>query len=166
VYCPNCGKIIAESAKFCSSCGIMLTGEPNKTSMENDLIQRKSEKGIGFHCPSCESQNLNMVSSAGKYIWVCNQCGEKFQDLDQLKKYIELQEKMLKIYIFLGILGAIAGIMLYRGGNAVGFQEIKVLGIIEAVFALVTFGYLTGRMYTILPKKKQEYDELEKKVKD
>ncbi|MBQ2927839.1 MAG: zinc-ribbon domain-containing protein [Oscillospiraceae bacterium] len=97
-YCPNCGKEIIEGAAFCPECGTKQNGwQP---------ARRNTTPRGRLHCPSCRSTNLtpiiestSTIGSVGrvskniavtetnvknKSFWMCQECGHKFRNLEDL----------------------------------------------------------------------------------
>lgn len=97
-YCPNCGTEVEEGAAFCSRCG---TAQQRQQSAQRSSGMRKR-----LHCPNCRSTNLtpivestSTIGSVGrisknialtgtnvnnKSFWMCQECGHKFRNLEDL----------------------------------------------------------------------------------
>lgn len=112
-YCPNCGNQLAEETRFCPTCG---------TEQQNGQkpIQRNTGTRKRLHCPNCRSTNLtpviestSTIGSVGrisknialtetnvnnKSFWMCQECGHKFRNLEDLIQENERTYKMGKIY--------------------------------------------------------------------
>lgn len=81
MYCPYCGKELADNVNFCSGCGKKVNKEYN--GLDNSLVKCPScgkdisslaescpncgrPVSIVVRCPSCKSTNVKKISSASK----------------------------------------------------------------------------------------------------
>lgn len=109
-YCKHCGKEIGD-AKFCPHCG-----KPQHTEQESRTGRRR------LHCPQCRSEQLSAVTEAtqtggvatssrltrnvavtgysantvNRHYWMCQECGHKFRNLEDLNDEIMKESKQAK----------------------------------------------------------------------
>lgn len=129
-YCPTCGTQISDSAAFCSECG---THIPGITDVKNTVQSNRRTGRKSIHCPECGSTNLapivesennggvavsspisqrmgmtsySSVTTHRNY-WVCQDCGYKFRNLDNLKEELTKKSKLLKPLLIIGILATV-----------------------------------------------------------
>lgn len=117
-YCSNCGKQIDDNAKFCIHCG---SSQAEPASVANTQTVSGNMKRI--HCPECKSTQISPIvetnisggtgfqvgvtrrtavssvslTSANRNYWMCQICGRKFRNIDNLKEELAAQEKNLKV---------------------------------------------------------------------
>lgn len=134
-FCSHCGKQIDDQAGFCPACGqtqnVVQPNQPNVT-------QR-------LHCPTCKSNQLspiveteisggtalnhsvtrknsvsafNMKNTHRNY-WMCQSCGHKFRNIDNLNEEIATQAKAQKSCLYSAILFAILSIIAFGGAGIV-----------------------------------------------
>lgn len=106
-FCPNCGKQIAEGSAFCPKCGTKQGG--------HQPVRRNTTPRGSLHCPNCRSTHLtpviessSTIGGAGrisknivltetniknKSFWMCQECGHKFRNLEDL---IEENKRMYR----------------------------------------------------------------------
>lgn len=109
-YCKFCGKEI-DDAKFCPHCGKQQHTETPKTA-----------GGRRLHCPHCRGEQLIAVTETGeatgyathgrvtrnigtttyhtttvnRHYWMCQECGHKFRNLEDLEKELVTETKRAK----------------------------------------------------------------------
>lgn len=124
-YCQNCGKELNEGAQFCSHCG-------QNTHTVSHTEHQKS-RGNRIHCPRCKSMQLSPVvetqttggtavhtpltrktsmttyssHSIHRNYWMCQSCGHKFRNLENLQEELAEKERIVKlctrVMILLGV---------------------------------------------------------------
>ena len=146
-YCPNCGKEITGNPAFCPECGTKQGGQ--------QPVRRNTSPRGRLHCPSCRSTNLTpVIESSGtigsvgriskniavtgtnvnnKSFWMCQDCGHKFRNLEDLiaeNKRIYMTRKILLRTSFGFLFIFNLGLSLLPGGNSGGsFLAALVLGL-------------------------------------
>lgn len=171
-YCPNCGKQIAEGSAFCPECGTK-QGSPQP-------VRRNTTPRGRLHCPSCRGTNLtpviessSTIGSAGrisknivltetnvknKSFWMCQECGHKFRNLEDLIEENKQKYKLGKLTFRLvyGILTAF-GLMLspIPGGDPIG----TLIG-----FCAIGFAWFVSEKW-LLEKEKAKWDAQERKLR-
>lgn len=113
-FCKNCGKEINENAKFCSGCGVSLTGEtPSSNPQQNSTA--------GTPCPKCGS-----IIPLGNV--ACTNCGSLLNP-DKHTTAIVLG---YLCSVFLPLFGIIFGIYLLTRPN----KDVHKHGIIMIILAI------------------------------
>lgn len=159
-YCSNCGAQLTEDTKFCPQCGAEQGGQAT--------VQQRAGGQKRLHCPKCKStvlipiiENTGSVGLAGpmtrntamvgttannKNFWMCQHCGHKFRNLEDL---IEEHRRGMQI-----------GKILFRSMDimitiiiwllcAVSNQPGKIfLAILIPVFMFITFEWALKRQRT------------------
>lgn len=132
-YCPNCGSQLAEEVRFCPTCGTeQQTGQ--------QPVRRTTGARKRLHCPNCRSTNLtSILESTGsigsvgrisrnialtgtsinnKSFWMCQECGHKFRNLEDLiqenKKYLSTYSICVHVFFVLLSMYAIFWILITR----------------------------------------------------
>lgn len=83
-FCINCGKELAEEARFCANCG-------KAVNADNSTAQRKSVYEGELHkCPNCGE----LINS---FTLVCPSCGHEFRGASQRSSVYELAKKLEEI---------------------------------------------------------------------
>lgn len=169
-YCPNCGSQISEETKYCPDCGT--------AQNKHQTVQRNTNVRKRLHCPNCRSTTLTpVIESAGsigsvgrisrntaitgtsienKSFWMCQECGHKFRNLEDLiqenKRYFSLMRIGLTV---------ICGVMVFLA---------VFLGCITKEFSGV-FGVLVAAVIVyalwdwLLKKEKQKKDAEERRLR-
>lgn len=134
-YCTNCGKEITEGVAFCPECG-------TRQGVQQPVRRNTSPRGR-LHCPSCRSTNLtpiiessSTIGSVGriskniavtgtnvnnKTFWMCQDCGHKFRNLEDLIEENKRFYKFGKIYfrVIYGFVAVLAlGMSLLPGADS------------------------------------------------
>lgn len=121
--CANCGSRVDDRNVFCGTCGYRMH---NSGENHNSMVQpNRGNNGKILCCPECQGQNLSAIvesttdggaavstpltkkfgvtsyatTTTHRNYWVCQSCGCKFRNLQDLKKEIESEqgrEKTLK----------------------------------------------------------------------
>lgn len=122
-FCPECGHIVQENAKFCSNCGKALikqraenieqTSEKNYTKTEPQPKNEKNKakytqetmnnKNGGLECPLCHNKSLSHKEhrSLGiftEHDYVCSNCGVKLHKENDKFKLLDLNDKQSQIW--------------------------------------------------------------------
>ena len=110
-YCKFCGTEIGD-ANFCPHCG-----KPQHTAQENRTGRRR------LHCPQCRGEQLTAITEAtqtggvatssrltrnitvtgynantvNRHYWMCQECGHKFRNLEDLDKELVTETKRAKM---------------------------------------------------------------------
>lgn len=114
-YCSKCGQQIEENAQFCSHCS-------NTQSTQASAPQPVVPGGRHLHCPKCKSTQFSPVvetdvksgfsvnTTASKHLgfsdtsfksihrdyWMCQTCGSKFRNIENLETEISTVSKSMK----------------------------------------------------------------------
>lgn len=123
-FCSACGAQLSDGAAFCGECGIPVSGT---SEAKKPAIPTRKPSGKKLHCPECGSTSLSPVvestSNGGVAIstpftkrvgitsygsttthrnyWICQDCGHKFRNLQNLKEELARETKFMKgIWIF------------------------------------------------------------------
>ncbi len=135
-YCSQCGHILSDDAKFCNGCGA--------TQDESGVaVQSADTFAPKFHCPKCKSTRLTPLvetevqggtaihGAASKHVgasamnfknihrnyWMCQTCGHKFRNLENLIEELTVQQKGLRsATIFVLICAVWLVISFFTGG--------------------------------------------------
>lgn len=132
-YCKFCGKEIG-NANFCPHCG-----KPQHTAQENRTGRRR------LHCPECHGEQLTAITEAtqtggvatssritrntavtgysantvNRHYWMCQECGHKFRNLEDLNneivKDMQTVKNFKKLSIFVGITSLFVIFMMVAG---------------------------------------------------
>lgn len=183
-YCQNCGNQIDDSANFCRSCGSTQSDSP-----AIDPAQSNTSGGRRLHCPECKSTLLSPIVettnnggnavhtpvtrnvgfttyttySTHRNYWMCQSCGTKFRNLQNLKEEIVRETKRMKASLIWGIIMAAAGLLGIIAASADKLMSLilrptAVLSIIAAVIFLCV--WLTTKSKVNKMTKEKEYLEV------
>lgn len=105
-YCPTCGQQIDDTNAFCPSCGTAIAPQDPMSA-----VQGKGRGTKRLHCPSCKStaivpfiENVGSIGSAqrltkniavgnsksiNKSYWMCQHCGHKFRNVEDLQNEVK-----------------------------------------------------------------------------
>lgn len=170
-YCPNCGSQITEGTRFCANCGT----EQNR----QQSVQRNTGTKKRLHCPNCRgtallpvtessgsigsvgrlSRNTAIVGSdsINKSYWMCQECGHKFRNLEDLEREQKRVNKAMKILI------PIICIMIFLYGAFWCLLGGGIRGWISLIF-LIIVGYLLLR-FVIMRIFNEQYDKEKERLR-
>lgn len=170
-FCPNCGSQVTEETKFCPICG---TPQNSQQSVHRTTGTRKR-----LHCPNCRSVNLtpviestSTIGSVGrvsknvaltgtnvnnKSFWMCQECGHKFRNLEDMIQENKRAYKLGKIlfrlsYIFLSVFCCLMGLLTKQMGM-----------MIFTISLMIAAWYVSEKC--ILKKMKAKWDAEERKLR-
>lgn len=129
-YCSTCGQQIEEHAKFCPHCG-------STQSAQASVPQPVTPTGRHLHCPKCKgtqfspvvetdvksgfsvhtaaTKNLSFSDTQLKSIhrdyWMCQTCGTKFRNIENLETEIVTVSKSMKLTMIFCILFTVLSIL-------------------------------------------------------
>ena len=139
-FCPNCGKEVTESIRFCSHCG---------HGLQNNTPNPKPARAGGakrMHCPNCGSHTLSAIvetditggmslnhsfsrknsvsamefNNTHRNYWMCGECGHKFRNLQNLEEEITKMKNLVTRGIIGIVLFAVLGVLFsVVGGSAI-----------------------------------------------
>ena len=113
-FCPECGHIVEDDAKFCTNCGKALLEynidkqEKNhystKINKESEAQDTENKQVGGLKCPLCHNESLyhQEHKSLGIFTendYVCSYCGAKLHKENDKFKLINLNDKQSQIWI-------------------------------------------------------------------
>lgn len=126
-YCPACGAQLSENAAFCVECGACLSAS---SETKKPVINNHRSGKRNLQCPNCgstslspvvESENNGGIAASGpvsrrmgitsyssvtthRNYWMCQDCGHKFRNLENLKEELTKKKSLLKPLLIFGIL--------------------------------------------------------------
>ena len=165
-YCSHCGVQIDEQAVFCPSCGQTQTASPTHQSNTPNRL----------HCPHCKGTQLSPIvetevsggtslnhavtrkSSVSAFnlknthrnYWMCQNCGHKFRNIDNLNEEIATQKKAQKSALYSAILFAVMCILAFGSK-----------GMIPAIIISAIFGFFVISFKKKIDDLTQELKQLE-----
>lgn len=168
-FCTHCGKPVGDSAAFCGSCGARLNAVPAATPAPTptsapapayDPAAAHAPHTGSLHCPSCKGTHLSpvvessvngaltshrgnlsatRVSNTHRNYWLCNTCGNKFRNIQNLQEEIVYTEKCVTTGIVLTIVSALLFLLMITKGDTIGLLLFFPFVITTGLFALVSF---------------------------
>lgn len=182
-HCQNCGQQIEDSAKFCQGCGCTQGEATADSTSQSQTSGRKR-----LHCPDCKStlftpivettnnggQAIHMratrrvgvtsytASSTHRNYWMCQSCGTKFRNLQNLKEELTSESKQKTGNMYLFFVSGGGDLLLYRmamvseGAKLILFPFIILL----TVTAIVCF-YLWMKKKSNVKRMTEEKEYLE-----
>ena len=153
-YCSSCGNQIDSNAAFCPNCGAAQTPQ-------SPAPQAVAAGGKRLHCPKCKGiqiipivetdvkNGFSVNTAASKHIgfsntylksmhrdyWMCQSCGHKFRQLENLEAEVNTVRKSMKPSLIFCIVFAVLSLLCLI--TEVGF----------ACFLSVPFSLLMGILY-------------------
>ena len=129
-FCSKCGQQLEDYAQFCPQCG-------NAQSAQPSAPQPVAPGGLRLHCPKCKSTHFSPVvetdvksgfsvnTAATKRIgftstslksihrdyWMCQSCGNKFRNIDNLESEIVTVSKSMKPCMIFCIIMAVFSVL-------------------------------------------------------
>lgn len=131
-YCQSCGKQIEDGAKFCVNCG------SNQSAVQQSAAIHRNTGGHRLHCPKCKSNRLSPIvettatggtavhtpitrrtgfttytaNSVHRNYWLCQDCGHKFRNLENLKEELTRETKQMKVGLVFSVLFGVLSLFL------------------------------------------------------
>ena len=161
-FCSRCGNAVEAGSAFCANCGA-----PQKTAPAHAYAQpaapayaHSTPRNGKLHCPSCKGVQLSpvvetsingaltsshgnlsstRVSNIHRNYWMCNTCGEKFRNIQNLQEEIVYTEKCAKTGIIMTIISTILFLILILFGDKVALFLFLPFVITVGLFAIVSF---------------------------
>lgn len=129
-YCSSCGNQIDNNIDFCPHCG-------NRQSVSAPTSHTASPRGKRLHCPKCKEYQLSPIvetdvksgfainNAAGKNTsfssmnfksihrdyWMCQCCGNKFRNIQNLESEIAMVTKSMKPCMIFCIIMAVLSLL-------------------------------------------------------
>lgn len=184
-YCPSCGTQLNDSVSFCENCGTQLSVQvPGK----KPAAPGRNPQNRSLHCPECRSTNLTPIvestNSGGlatssavtrrisltsyqtttthRNYWMCQNCGNKFRNLQNLKEELASEGKRMKICgisaVVFGIVCLILGFGVFSNDVTAVFLAFPLILLIcaEILFCVV---WLTTRNKILKMMEEKRYLE-------
>ncbi|MBQ8359923.1 MAG: zinc ribbon domain-containing protein [Oscillospiraceae bacterium] len=149
-YCSHCGQQIDENSQFCPGCG----------NAQTPASQPVTSNGIHLHCPKCKgtrfspvvetdvksgfsvhtaaTKNLSFSNTQLKSIhrdyWMCQTCGTKFRNIENLEAEIATVSKSMKLTMIFCILFTVLSILC-------PIAEVGLACILSVPFAILLGGF-------------------------
>lgn len=155
-FCPTCAAQLNDSAAFCESCGT-----PVSRQEEPIAPPVRRPRGKNLHCPECGGNRLSPVvestnnggvavsspmtrrvgvttytsTTTHRNYWMCQDCGHKFRNLQNLKEEIAAESKRMKSCFICGIIFGV--ICLLFGPFAAGDQVVALFTLPVLIFLVI-----------------------------
>lgn len=169
-YCSNCGSELEDGVGFCPNCG-------QRQNTEYQSVQRRSTSNRKrLHCPACGSVALAPIvetevsggtavnhsitrrtsASAMRFnnthrnYWMCNECGHKFRNLQNLEEELAYIQKALKR---LWIVLIAVGILIILEAFAIGVGFALVFGSIFVLTMVIAIGVYNSKASKLKSEK-------------
>lgn len=136
-YCKNCGKQINDDSKFCTSCGTQAAVQ--EINQHIPVTQGYSKANKRLRCPQCGSVRFSPVvestnnggvavsnavtrrtavtsyssNTTHRNYWLCQDCGTKFRNIQNLKEEIASVTKLKNVFFVLSIITAVWCLFLF-----------------------------------------------------
>ena len=121
---------------------------------------------FGLLCGNCGNAQKTEVQNNTKLFWVCGDCGQKFENIDNMQTEIAQKENNIRLQEVVVSVCVIIGAIFVLWETSVGILSggFAIFGILIA--AEFFFVFLCEIQIQQLAKKKQEYVELKRKSMD
>lgn len=194
LFCPKCGTRLTEHecpesqltrsqenkikrgkirCPKCNGINLQYMTESNMSSETKGGGYSAAKGGLGYLafgpcgllCGNCGSKQTTTVTTTQKHFWVCSDCGNKFQSLEDLQTEIDSHKKSLSSALFYGGACILLGILILLAGMVMGSKFILLTGGILLGIGGLDLGFAVPVEKSSIEKTEKEYQEMEQKIR-